>query len=372
MTKAMLANNGFKIGLFSANSSSGFAVTKVPERWSGSWDDNLKMAKIADQVGIDFLLPIARWIGFGGATNYHGGVLETLTWAGGLLAQTENISVFSTVHTAFNHPVVAAKQLATLDQIGHGRAGLNIVAGWNKPEYDVFGVDLPNDHDDRYRRSQEWWDIVRKTWTDTEPFDHNGEFFTGKQIIGDPRPFDGILPVFNAGSSPQGRDFAAHNADFVFTNVKGAPDAAEVVTALKSHAQQQYGRTPGVLAPAHVVCRSTRSEAYDYLHYYAEENADWEAVDNMMRLQGMHSQSFTPEMLATFRTRFAAGHGSIPLYGSPDDVADEIERFSVAGMAGLTIAFVDYISELEYFAQEVLPRLERKGIRVPNKAKSMA
>ena len=54
---------------------------------------------------------------------------------------------------------------------------------------------------------------------------------------------------------------------------------------------------------------------------------------------------------------FAAGHGSVPLYGTPDDVANEIARYHKAGFSGMTVAFVDYISELEYFAQEVLPDL---------------
>ncbi len=65
--------------------------------------------------------------------------LETMTWAAGLLAATKNIAVFATIHTAANHPVVVAKQMATIDHISHGRAGLNIVAGWNKPEYEALG-----------------------------------------------------------------------------------------------------------------------------------------------------------------------------------------------------------------------------------------
>ena len=61
------------------------------------------------------MLPIARWIGYGGETNFHGSVLETITWAAGLLAHTSDITVFATTHTAANHPVVVAKQLATID-----------------------------------------------------------------------------------------------------------------------------------------------------------------------------------------------------------------------------------------------------------------
>src|SRR3989442_13768828 len=85
--------NKLKIGLFGANCSSGRAVTLVPERWSGSWPDNLKLAKMADDVGIDFLLPIGRWKGYGGDTDYQGATFEPITWATGLLLVTSPVTV---------------------------------------------------------------------------------------------------------------------------------------------------------------------------------------------------------------------------------------------------------------------------------------
>jgi alkanesulfonate monooxygenase SsuD/methylene tetrahydromethanopterin reductase-like flavin-dependent oxidoreductase (luciferase family) len=363
--KALADGKGFKLGLFSANCSSGLAVTRVPERWSGSWADNLRLARLADEVGIDFLLPIARWIGYGGDTNFHEAVLDPVTLAAAQLAETRRITVFSTVHTAFNHPVVVAKQLATLDQIGEGRAGINIVAGWNEPEYRAMGVELPQDHDDRYALAQEWWEVIRRIWSEEGRFDHAGRFFRLEGLEGMPKPYDGPLPVLNAGSSDQGRRFAARNADFAFTIVGGPEDGAGVVRAVQETARSTYDRGVGVFTLGHVVCRPTRREAEDFLHYYAEENADWAAVDNLMRLQGLHARSFTPDMLQTFRSRFAAGHGSCPLIGTPDDVADGIARFHEAGFAGMTLAFLDYVGELGWFAQEVLPRLEARGVRVP-------
>src|SRR5713101_2000130 len=78
---AMYNGNALKIGLFGANCSSGRAVTLVAERWSGSWPDNVRLARMADDTGIDFLLPIARWKGYGGDTDYQGATFETVTWA---------------------------------------------------------------------------------------------------------------------------------------------------------------------------------------------------------------------------------------------------------------------------------------------------
>lgn len=361
----ILSGTDFQLGIFAANCSGGFAVTKIPERWKATWEDNLRLAKLADEVGIDFLLPISRWIGYGGETNFHGSVLEPIPWASGLLAHTKRINVFSTINTAYTHPVIIAKQIATVDQIGQGRSGINIVAGWNQPEYETFGIELPEDHNERYALAQEWWDVILKIWESEERFDYKGKYFNLEHVEGYPKPYNGKVPVFNAGSSGQGREFATKNSNFVLTNVMGPEDGVNDVKRIKSLAKEKYKRDVGVFTVSHVVCRPTKKEALDYLHYYADENADWGAVDNLMNLQKMHAKSFTKEMLQTFRSRFAAGHGSNPLIGTPDDVANEIKRFHDAGFSGMTLAFVDYISELEYFAQEVLPRLERMGIRAP-------
>src|SRR3954467_555108 len=134
------AGNRLKLGLFGANCSSGRAVTKVPERWSGTWPDNLRLARMADAAGIDFLLPIGRWKGYGGETDYQGATYETITWATGLLAQTERITVFGTVHATLFPPLIAAKQIVTADHVGRGRFGLNVVCGWNEGEFEMFGV----------------------------------------------------------------------------------------------------------------------------------------------------------------------------------------------------------------------------------------
>ena len=67
--------NKLKIGLFAANLSSGRVATKVPERWSASWTDNLRLARMADAAGLDFMLPLARWKGYGGDTDYQGSAL---------------------------------------------------------------------------------------------------------------------------------------------------------------------------------------------------------------------------------------------------------------------------------------------------------
>ena len=360
----IVAENRLKLGFFSPNCSGGMAVTKVEERWVNSWDNNLALAKLADAAGIEFLLPIARWIGYGGETDFHGSVLETVTWATGLLAHTQYLNVFATVHTAFIHPVVAAKQLATADQIGRGRLGLNVVAGWNKPEYDAFGITLPEKHADRYALAQEWFDVVTRIWSHEGPFDWNGTYYHLKGIYGFPRPFDGSPTIMNAAGSGEGRQFAVRNADFLFCISVDLDQSKKEVAEIKENAARA-GRNTGAFTLCHVVCRPTQREAEEYYRHYSEQNADWGAVDNLMALQGLHAKSFPAEALRTMRGRFAAGHGTYPLVGDPDTIVREMERISAAGFAGTTLSFVDYLREFPYFRDEVIPRLEAKGLRIP-------
>ena len=152
------------------------------------------------------------------------------------------------------------------------------------------------------------------------------------------------------------------NADFFFTPVF---DFAQAKTAVDEISQKSaaVGRNVDVLTFCSVVCRPTQQEAEDYLHWYANENADWEAVDNLMMLQGMHAQSFTKKALSMFRDRFAAGDGGFPLVVKPDHIARQLALLGETGIAGTTLSSVDYATECPYFRQEVLPRLEAKGLR---------
>jgi len=364
MQNLMFDKEQFKLGFFSSNCSSGLAVTQAPERWVNSWENNLKLAQLGDAAGIDFILPIARWVGYGGATNFHGNVLETITWATGLLAHTNRICVMTTSHTAANHPVVVAKQIATMDQIGQGRAGLNVVAGWNKPEYEALGLSLPDDHETRYGYAGEWFDIVKRLWTEDGSFDYDGKYFNLKNVAAEPKPVSPMPPIMNAAGSGIGRDFATQNANFLFTPAISPERSKGEIIELKEAAKAK-GRHIDVLTLASVVCRPTQKEADDYLEYYADTNADWEAVDNLIRLQFAHAQSFPHEVLAMMRARFAGGHGGYPLVGTPEKVADGIQDLYEAGFGGTSLSFVDYVKEFPYFRDNVIPILEERGIRKP-------
>ena len=362
--RKQLDRNKLSLGLFGMNCSGGLAVTTVPERWDASWDNNQKLARMADAAGIDFMLPLGRWKGYGGATGHNGSNFETLTWATGILASTREIMAFGTVHVSLFNPVVAAKQMVTADLIGQGRFGLNIVCGWNIDEFDMLGIDLAQ-HEDRYDQGQEWIDIVNLVWSCTEPFDYDGRFYQVHKTDIHPKPYGGGQPmVVCAGNSPRGRDFAARNADMMFTNMRAdLGEAAGNTSELRAMAAS-YNREIGVFSNVAVVCRPSKQEAEEYFHYYAVENADLDAVENMIVGRGLKKTGLTEETLKGIRTWAAGGNGALPIVGDPDYVASMMKRLSDCGISALAMGFTNYLEHFPYFRDEVLPRLVRQGLRV--------
>ncbi|WP_229266760.1 LLM class flavin-dependent oxidoreductase [Leptospira sp. severe_002] len=364
---AMYNANALKLGLFGVNCSSGRAPTKVPERWSASWEDCLALAKMADAGGIDFILPIGRWKGYGGETDMHGETLETITWATGLLASTKRITVFGTVHAPLFHPIIVAKQMVTADHISEGRFGLNIVAGWNDGEFQMFGV-TQREHEARYNYAQEWVDAVKRCWGPDEDFDFNGAMIKLGKVRAKPKPYGNTRPlIMNAGSSGPGRAFALRNCDAYFTATstsRGSVDAtAKMVQEVKAEATA-FGREIEVFTVGQVVCRPTQKEAEDYYRHAIIDNADWGAVDGMLAIKNITPEIVGAEEFKKKREYFASrAIGGYPYVGTPDLIAEEMAALSRAGIKGIAFSFVNYLDELPYFRDEVLPRLAKLGVR---------
>jgi dimethylsulfone monooxygenase len=367
---AMYNANAFKIGFFGANCSSGRSATKVPERWSASWPDCLRLAKLADEAGIDFMLPIGRWKGYGGDTDFHGSTLETVTWAAGLLAATRRITVFGTVHVPLFNPIIAAKEFVTVDHIGEGRFGINLVVGWNEGEFEMFGV-TQREHDERYVYAQEWLDVIKRAWSDHGDFDFAGEYLKLKGVRAFPKPFGGTRPIImNAGRSGAGQGFALKNCDAFFTATVDSRHSIEAnakkVDEIKA-AARAIGREIDVYTVGQVVCRPTQKEADEYYRHAQIDNADWGAIEQMMALKNVTRQTVTAEIYAQQQQYYASkAIGGYPFVGTPDRVAEELANIARAGMRGIAVSFVNYLNEAPYFCAEVLPRLERLGIRMPN------
>jgi alkanesulfonate monooxygenase SsuD/methylene tetrahydromethanopterin reductase-like flavin-dependent oxidoreductase (luciferase family) len=360
MTHPMHGPNRFKLGVFSFNADGGLTITRVPERWPATWEGIAATARLADAAGLEFLLPIARWKGFGGELNSRETSYETLTFAAALAGITKNIAVFSTVHVPMVHPVFAAKALATIDHASGGRAGLNIVCGWNPEEFDLFGLTVV---EDRYAQGLEWAEIINRIYTEPNPFDYQGKYYQLRNVSGKPLPVQRPRPVtLNAAFSPPGRNFAAHAADFLFTTFMDIDGGRSHIADMKARGQA-LGRDIGVFTTCHVVCRPTQAEAEAYYEHYAVAMQDTASVDFYMSAKEKNSTSHDPEAYRLHRKRFAGGAGTYPLIGTPRHIADEMIRMSEAGFAGTTVSFVNFAEELPYFTAEVLPLLKEAGLR---------
>src|SRR5882672_10100173 len=133
-TNPAFSSRRLKLGTFQTNLDSGCVMSDLEGKLDLTWPNTLALAQLADAMEFEALVPVARWAGFGGATNPQGPGFETYTWAAGIAGATKSSGVISTSHVAMNHPIVAAKQSTVIDHISNGRYTLNVVNGWNFPE----------------------------------------------------------------------------------------------------------------------------------------------------------------------------------------------------------------------------------------------
>lgn len=357
-------DNRMKIGIIAMNCSHGSTITTAENTWEMTWPDTREVAVMADRAGFEVLLPVARWRGYGGETDFNNRTFETYSWAAAVAAVTEHSCVFSTSHVPLIHPVAAAKQCATIDHISGGRFALNVVCGWFRNEFEMFGAEW-REHDVRYEYATEWLDFVRRIWTEEDEFDFEGRWFQARNVWSQPKPVQRPMPpVMNAGGSEAGQAFAATQADmnFVILRQRDLDGGKAQIDRLKGMAREA-GREVRSWIHAYVVCRETEREARDYLQHYVVERGDRVAVDNLLEIFGMQSETLPPEALDEFRFHFIAGHGGYPLVGTPEQIVSEIDTLIRIGVDGILISWVDYRTECRQWIEEVLPLMEQAGQR---------
>lgn len=367
-TNPIFNSNKLKLGTFGTNGK-GTANTLVPEQYRPTWANVTEAARLTDQSGLEAIVSYAHWKGheIGKPDHPSGVVLDPFTWAAGLAQATSYSAIFVTTHAPVIHPITAAKQSATIDLISGGRFGINVVAGWNRPELEMFGAPL-KEHEERYQHLEEWLTILRRLWSEKEEFDYEGSFFKIVHGASRPQPIQAPYPaIMNAGGSEVGRNFAGKYADMCFIQAADDPTKwASQVASYKDFAREKYNREIQVWLLSAVVQRETKEEAEAYLHRYAVEHADDVSVDASNRLR-LENAKISPGLLQGMRFRKAAGAGGSILYGTADDIANHLARFSEAGIDGVLLSWVDFKDGLTRFAKDVLPRLEQAGLRQPFK-----
>ncbi|WP_370302818.1 LLM class flavin-dependent oxidoreductase [Pseudooceanicola sp.] len=364
-----MQGEGFKLGIFGYLHSSGASFSKAPDRWRADWSDIVSLARMADAAGLDFLLPYARWKGLRGEVDHREHSFETLSAAAALAAVTRRIGVFATVHAPIIHPVIAAKITNTIDHASGGRAGINIVCGWNAEDFAMFGLEiLP--HEARYAHGREWFEIwSRLSGGVADPYDFDGNYFRNlKGLEARPGAVQRPWPVtISAAFSPTGRAFALDTSDYLLTNATTLETGAEEIRQINAQALAQGRSRPlGSILVSHVVCRESRAEAEEYQAWFAEEQADDFAVDNWLGARAANATM--PDKVAELRARVAGGGSNMPLIGSPSDVAEQLVEIRRAGFAATAMSFPHYTRDLPLFVQQVLPQLDGAGIRAQDAA----
>jgi alkanesulfonate monooxygenase SsuD/methylene tetrahydromethanopterin reductase-like flavin-dependent oxidoreductase (luciferase family) len=280
-------------------------------------------------------------------------------------ALTNNPAVFATCHVPTMHPVMAAKQAATIDHISGGRFTLNVVTGWYRPEIEMFGTPLL-EHDTRYDMATEWIGIIKRLWTSEAEFDFEGKFYRIKGGTLAPKPLQKPHPVImSAGVSPKGREFAAHHADVNFINLE-AHDFEAVrarVNASRQTAWDECKREIQVWTNAYIFQGDTEADARAFYKECVFDKGDWAGVENLVNTMGINSQSIPAPILQTLKEHFIAGWVGYPLIGTKEQIVDGLSLLQQAGFDGIVLTWPRYVEDMKRFQTETFPLVQQAGLR---------
>jgi pyrimidine oxygenase len=338
-------------GVFLPVANGGWIVSSTTPPLDGLWRQNLAAAQAADQAGLDFVMSMGKWRGFGGETNHWGVSLESMTMMAAIAQATQHVKIWATAHTLLHNPAVTAKMITTLDHISGGRAGLNIVAGAYREEFDQMGAwDDSLSHDDRYDLAEEWTRIIKRLWREPN-VDFDGRFFAMRGCVSDPKPLSQPRPgLICAGMSDRGFQFAVGEADAVFIGGRNLDEHREHSRRAKAIARGQGGAIK-TYAMCTLVHADTDAGAEALARRFAE-GADTAAIISMLSSWGAPPDRLSAEAAAqgAFMTQ--------TVVGSPATCCEKTAAFlDYCELDGLMLIFPDYVEGLSMFGAEILPRL---------------
>ncbi|MGF3021923.1 dimethylsulfone monooxygenase SfnG [Methylobacterium aquaticum] len=336
------------------NVSGGLVVSKIPQRTGWDGDYNRDLARIAEKAGFDYALTQIRFTAGYGAEYQH----ESVAFSHALLAATDTLKVIAAILPGPWNPTIAAKQIATISQLTRGRISVNIVSGWFSGEFRAIGEPWL-DHDERYRRSEEFIRSLRGIWTE-DAFTFRGDFYRYSNYTLKPKPAEPLPEIFQGGSSRAARDMAARVSDWYFTN-GATPDKLRLQVDDIRHKAAAEGRHVRIGVNAFVIARDTEEEARSVLKDIIDQ-ADPEAVrafGHEVKNAGAASPeregnwaSSTFEDLVQYNDGFRTN-----LIGTPDQIAERILALKDAGADLALLGFLHFQEEVAYFGEHVIPRV---------------
>ncbi|WP_405048586.1 dimethylsulfone monooxygenase SfnG [Rhizobium rhizogenes] len=341
-----------KFAYWVPNVSGGLVISNIEQRTSWTIDYNRKLAQIAEANGFDYALSQIRFTAGYGAEYQH----ESVAFSHSLLEATTRLKVIAALLPGPWAPALAAKQIATINHLTNGRVAVNIVSGWFRGEFHAIGEPWL-DHDERYRRSEEFIRALRGIWTE-ESFTFRGDFYRFTDYSLKPKPIDPQPEIFQGGSSRAARDMASRVSDWYFTNGNTPEEIAKQVEDIQSKARDNDHHVR-VGVNAFAIVRDTEEEAKAVLAEIIEK-ANPEAVKafgHEVKNAGKSSpegegnwakSSF--EDLVQYNDGFRSN-----LIGTPQQVAERIVRLKQAGADLILLGFLHFQEEVEYFGKQVIP-----------------
>ncbi|QUD87153.1 LLM class flavin-dependent oxidoreductase [Phenylobacterium montanum] len=342
-------------GVFLPVANGGWIVSETTPPLDGLWPQNLAAAQAADAIGLDFVMSMGKWRGFGGATNHWGVSLESITLMAAIAQATKHAKVWATAHALLHNPAVTAKMIATLDHISGGRAGLNIVAGAYREEFEQMGAwDDALTHDARYDLAEEWTTIVKRLWVEPS-VDFHGRWFQMHGCVSDPKPLAQPRPgLICAGMSDRGFEFAVRHADAVFIGGRDLDEHRDHSRRAKAVAEA-HGGALRTYAMCTIVHAGSDAAAEALAQRYAD-GADMGAITSILRSWGAPADQL--DALARAQGAFMTQ----TVVGSPATCAERTAHFlDYCELDGLMLIFPDYGEGLSMFGAEILPRLRAGG-----------
>ena len=339
---------------------------------------------------------------------------EPLTLLPALAMVTKHLGLIATASTTFDAPYHIARRFASLDHISGGRAGWNIVTTSNPDAALNFGLEDHIDHDERYQRAREFFDVVTGLWDSwaddafirdvdkgiffdsarLHVLNHKGAHLSVRGPLNIARPVQGWPVIVQAGASEAGRQLAAETAEAIFASQNNLADARAFYADVKGRAERA-GRNPEhlkILPGCFVVVGDSLQEAQDKRALLDSLVHPDSGIASLSIALGSDASAFDldkplPEHIpdtndsksgrqrvldmaarenltvGQLAQRFGAQYGGLSMMGTPVQIADQMQEWLEArGCDGFNIMFPFLPEGLDDFVDMVVPELQRRGI----------
>lgn len=346
-------------GIFLPIGNGGWMLSTTAPHPEATYAWNKRAALHAETIGLDFVMSMAKWRGFGGSTDHWGRSLESMTMMAGIAEVTERVKIWATMHANVHNPAVAAKMYTTLQDISGGRAGMNIVNGAYAAEFEQFGIwDAALSHADRYRMTELWTEAVTRLWTE-DSVTMRTPYFDLDACESRPHPVSRPT-IISAGKSEAARAFQAKHADGAFLAADSLDEMRELSRDVHDRAAAE-GRECRTYSMLTVVQGETDAAAQRKVR-------EWGAGVDRQALASMRASWGVPAEQARAWADGAAGEDAFQtayVAGSAETVTEHIEYIVDRGeLDGLMLIFPEYDQDMVLFGETVLPALRQHDAAV--------